>query len=296
MNNETTSPFNPDLPDPIEKQMRMEIRQIGIPPCPTVIIEIDREFSKAEPDFSLLSKVISSDVGLSATLIKTTNSPFFGFSKKVRTVPEALLVLGLRLIVQTIAGLSLQKVFQHVPHMDRFWASSATMARVSGWLATRLRNRCGVRPEDAYTFGLFRDCGIPVLMIPFPDYRDILRQANEEQDLSFTAVEDRLISINHATVGADLAETWLLPDEIIHAIRHHHDLALAKSPESPVIPAVSWTMIAIAQLAEHLIQLKTGLALTHEWGKAIDIVQRELGLTSETLATLEYECESVLTE
>lgn len=287
---------NNDSPFPIESRMRIEIRQIGIPPRPSILAEIDREFSKDEPDFNRLAKSIGSDVGLSGALIKTTNSPYYGFNKKVRTVSESLLVLGLRLIVQTISGLALQKVFDHTPQMIRFWDASATTARVSGWLATRLRRRCGVRPEDAYTFGLFRDCGIPILLIPFPEYRDVLKAANDEVLLPFTDIEDRLISINHATVGADLAESWLLPSEIALAIRHHHDLAAMNQPDMPVIPAVSWAMIAIANLAEHLVQEGTGRDLTHEWGKVADQSLKLLGLSNEELAALESECSDVLAD
>lgn len=276
--------------------MGIEIRQIGIPPCPLAIVEVNSEFAKAEPDFSHLARVIRADVGLSATLIKTTNSPYFGLNKRVRTVYEALLVLGLRLIVQTIAGLSLKKVFEHAPQMERFWDSSARMARVSGWVALRLGLRCGIRPEDAYTFGLFRDCGIPVLMVPFPDYREVLRQANAERQEIFTAVEDRLMSINHAVVGAQLAETWLLPGEIVLAIRHHHDLSIMRAEKAPAIPHSSWMLAAIAQLAEHLIQLKTGQALTHEWEKAVAIDLDQLGISAGELAKIENECDAAVME
>ena len=30
--------------------------------------------------------------------------------------------------------------------------------------------------------GLFRDCGIPILLQAYPDYKDILREANQYPD------------------------------------------------------------------------------------------------------------------
>jgi HD-like signal output (HDOD) protein len=287
------TPANPQ-PGAIENQMRVDIRQIGIPPRPAIIIEIDREFAKDAPDFSRLAAAISSDVSLSGALIKTTNSPYFGFQKKVRTVSEALLVLGLRLIVQTIAGLSLNKVFASVPHMERFWDASAKTALASAWLAGRLRKQCGIRPEDAYTFGLFRDCGIPIMMNAFPEYRDVLRQANDEPVLSFTSIEEERLSINHADLGAGLANSWLLPGDIEMAIRHHHDLRLLSASGASQIPAVSRTLIAIAMLAEHLVQVNTGLAQSHEWDKVADVAKIELDLHNRNFADLEHESAKVL--
>ena len=262
-------------------RMRMEIRDIGIPPRPAILQDIDHEMHKDEPDFIRLAKIIGSDVALAAGLIKTTNSPFYGFSKKVRTVNEAMLVLGLRLVTHTIAGLALQKIFPYVPSLERFWDTAASTARVAGWITQRLQGRCVVRSSDAYTFALFRDCGIPVLLIPFPEYLSVLQQANVEETLSFTDVEDQSLSINHAYVGADLAENWLLPDDICLAIRKHHDsVALAES-DGIALPNSSRQLIAIAQLAEFLIQEQSGQNLTREWGKLGSTCMKILNVTPE---------------
>ncbi len=260
--NETT----PDAPD-IETRMRIEVRDIGIPPRPAILEQIDREMRRDEPDYRRLAEVIGSDVGLAASLIKTTNSPYFGFARKIRSVQEALLVLGLKVIVRTVAGLALQKTFPHVPSLERFWDASASTARVSGWLAQTLGRQCRVKADHAYTFALFRDCGVPVLMIPFPEYPAVLKAANEEPDQPFTAVEDRLMSINHAMVGAELAENWLLPEDIFLAIRHHHDLAALTAVGEGALPESACAVIAVAQTAEYLLQRHTGRNRTCEWKK-----------------------------
>jgi HD-like signal output (HDOD) protein len=266
--------------------MRLEIRDIGIPPRPTILNEIDHEMAKEEPDFIRLAKIIGSDVALSASLIKTTNSPFYGFSKKVRTVYEAMLVLGLKLVTRTIAGLALQKVFPYVPSLERFWDTAASTARVAGWISHRFQGRHEIRPSDAYTFALFRDGGIPVLLIPFPEYLSILQQANLEETLSFTDIEDRCLSINHAHVGADLAENWLLPNDICHAIRMHHDPVALDENNSLALPDSSRQLIAIAQLAEFLIQEQSAQNLTREWGKLGPACMKILGITSDEIIEL----------
>ncbi len=268
----TTSPdANDQSPIPvsgseqIESRMKIAIRDIGIPPRPTILAQIEQEITKDEPDFIRLAKLLSQDVGLAAGMIKIANSPFFSFGKKVPTVHEAMLVLGLKLVVRTVAGLALQQVFKHVPNMERFWDTSAKTAETAGNLAKQLGRATGIRPEDAHTFALFRDCGIPMLMIPFPEYRDVLILANQEKEISFTEVEDRAIGINHAVVGAQLAEDWLLPAEICISIRHHHDRqALDGSIE---LPERARKLIAVAQLAEHLLFEKTGSGQTSEWNK-----------------------------
>jgi HD-like signal output (HDOD) protein len=241
------------------------LKDIGIPPRPTILDRISREMLQDEPDYKRLANIIGADVSLSASLIKTANSPFFGYRNRVRSVNEALMMLGLDVASRAIAGIILRKVFPNSLHLERFWDASARIARLSGWLAQHVgRNK--LRPDDAYTFGLFRDCGIPVLLSRFPGYEKILTSANSETGRSFTVVENSQLPTNHAMVGCLLAQSWWLPEETCLAIRHHHEVAIIETP-SITPPLTSRYRIAIAQFAEHLMQRHTGLSHTQEWPK-----------------------------
>lgn len=274
----------------VRKEIAIAIRDNGIPPRPTALIEIDKEMAKDEPDFSHLARIITADVSLAAAMLKTANSPFFGLDKKVRSVPEALLMLGLKLTIQTIASIELRKAFKDVPQLDRFWDESGTTARVAGWLAIQLRPRCWIRSEDAYTFALFHDCGIPILLRPFPEYRNVLGKANTSRDKRFTDIEDDALGTNHAEMGANLAASWLLPSEIIEGIRNHHKLdSLAdKDVADPLLTALP--LIAITHFAEHLIYMRTGMDKTFEWAKTAEAAMRILNITEAQIPDLFDRC------
>lgn len=279
----------------LENRMRMAIREIGIPPRPTILARIDAEMARDEPDFILLGRTISADVALSAALLKTANSPAFGLGKPVRSIQEALLLLGLRLTARTIAGLALQQTFQHVPNMERFWVATSTVAQVAAWLARTLALNPPVRPEDAYTFALFRDCGIPMLCQPFPEYRAALARASEAETQSFTDIEEAAIALNHALIGAELAEDWRLPTEVCLAIRHHHAQAAIAGDSHPPLPRHARQLIALAQLAEVLVQQQTGLLRNCEWHKLGSVCLAQLDLGDDAVADLQIRCAQVLT-
>jgi len=93
-----------------------------------------------------------------------------------------------------------------------------------------------------------------------------LERANHEVERFFTDVEGDSLPIHHGMVGCLLAQNWWLPEELCLAIRHHHDLAALDGPESG-LPDASRGMIAISQLAEHLLQRATGASQTREWDK-----------------------------
>ena len=277
---------------PLDTLLENSLRDVGIPPRPAILDRIAGEIHKDEPDFKRLSAIICADVSLSASLIKTTNSPFFGFRSRVRSVSEALMVLGLDVASRAIAGIILRKVLPDAPHLERFWDASARIARLSGWLAQHLA-KGKLWPDDAYTFGLFRDCGIPILLKRFPGYADVLTEANEDGERSFTAVEDARLPTNHAMVGCLLAQSWWLPEETCLAIRHHHDIAVIEIPATS--PALSSPhLIAIAQLAEHLVQRYSGLSHTSEWPKLGAACLRLLDLSEAGIEDIYAEAVAVM--
>ncbi|CAH1199683.1 HDOD domain-containing protein [Candidatus Nitrotoga sp. BS] len=252
-------------PAPVDSLFESAILDIGIPPCPAVLDRFMAEMGKDEPDFQRLAGIIGTDVALSASLIKTANSPYFGMRQRVRSANEALTVLGLKASSHTVAGIILRNSFPNVSNLERFWDASARIARLSAWLAQDLKLR-DLHVNDAYTFGLFRDCGIPVLLGYFPEYSKALAEANNDSERCFIEVEETEIPTNHAMIGCILAQSWWLPEELCLGIRNHHELAKIESAHSD-LPMLSRKLIATSQLAEHLVQKKLGLSITQEWTK-----------------------------
>ena len=276
----------------VDNLFERSILNLGIPPCPAVLERFIAEMNKDDPDFNRMATIIITDVGLSAGLIKTANSPFFGLRQRVRSVTEALLNLGLQASSHAVAGIILHNSFPNVPNLERFWDASARIARLSGWLAQRLDIH-GLRAEDAYTFGLFRDCGIPVLLGRFHNYETVLDIANRDAERNFIEVEELELPTNHAMVGCILAQSWWLPKEICLAIRNHHDLEGLGSTNSQ-LPMLSRQLIATSQLAEHLMQHLLGLSLTQEWPKLGSACLKLLGLEEGQLEALYSDAQSIV--
>jgi HD-like signal output (HDOD) protein len=279
-------------PTPLDRMVEQTVIDLGIPPCPAILRRFMVEAEKDEPDYHRLASIICSDVSLSASLIKTANSPYFGVRQRVRSVNEALVILGLNTASRAVAGIILRKSFPTVPNLERFWDASSRFARLSGWLAQQL-NDLRIPPEDAYTFGLFRDCGIPVLLKRLPSYESVLQSANNEAELGFTMVEDDVLPTNHAIVGCVLAQSWWLPEEICLSIRHHHDQPVLAATSSPP-PLITRKLIAVTQLAEHLVQQQLGLSLTHEWGKLGATCLKLLDIDQARLEALALEAAPVI--
>lgn len=260
----------------VESLLERTLGDIGIPARPAILDRIHTEMDKNDPDLNLLARIICADVALAGGLISIANSPYFGFNGRVRSVNESLMVLGLNVACRAISGLILRKLFPVTLAMERFWDASSGIARLAGWLAQHPDLAIKLPANDAYTFALFRDSGIAVLLSRFPYYHDVLQEANEEGTLSFTQVEEKQCPTNHAMIGSLLTQSWWLPESISEAIRYHHDYYILTKEDMTVLPQSSRGLIVIALLAEHIYQHHTGLSKTQEWLKAGELCKQML--------------------
>lgn len=280
----------------IDEKLPQIIREIGIPPRPVILERVTMEIRSEEPRFDFLSREIEADVGIAASLIKLVNSPFYGFDNRVRTVHQAVVALGLRAIASTIAAIVLRKMLPMPRQMERFWDGSARIAQISGWLSQEVMGRAGrAKAHEFYTFSLFRDCGIPIMLRRFPDYLNTLERANADPSNAFTEVEDAHYPTNHAMVGSILGQSWWLSEETCQAIRHHHDFVSFRSGAG-ALPSMTRQMVAIAQIAERIVQETKGLSQNQEWDKMGSSCLSILGLSDSDLDTLLPDAKNWMTQ
>jgi HD-like signal output (HDOD) protein len=142
------------------------------------------------------------------------------------------------------------------------------------------------KPEQAYLFSLFRDVGIPVLVQRFPSYIAVLAKALSDPT-HFVDIELKGRSTAHTIVGYLLARTWFMPDDFALAIYHHHDLDRLEGGD---IPVSACHLIAIGQLAEHVLRDNLQCEPDPLWASAKAPVLAQLGLSDEHLDELRETC------
>jgi HD-like signal output (HDOD) protein len=269
---------------PFDDAFRRTIAEVGIPPRPVILYRVQDEMRKESPNFMRLGELIGADVSLSASLMKISNSAYFGLRTKVLTVSDALNMLGFDVSSRAIAAACLRSSFPSTPALERFWNGSAQVAALSGWLAKNY-GKTMIRADVAYTFGLFRDIGIAILLLRYPRYKETLDSANHETERSFTDIEQRDFQTNHARVGYVLAMNWSLQEEICLGILSHHELVAIDQAES-VVPLTTQYLIATSQTAEHILHRLTGLSSTSEWQKLGPDCLRILDLSEDELPSI----------
>ena len=265
------------------------VRDLNIPPCPEVLTKLLREMRNDEPDYMMISNLISGDVSLAAAMLKTVNSPFFGLRTKATSVRQALTLLGLRNVKEVVTGLLLRNSLPagESAAMQHFWEASSGIAQIASMLAQPL---AGLDREDTYTFTLFRDCGIPLMIKRYPGYDDFYAKAVSGAQ-SFTEAEQAKFGMDHARVGAQLAQSWHLTEASCKAIALSHDYPALGSAE---VPAKVRKLVALALAAEYIHGRCTTETECAEWVKGGKAVIAALGTSEDAIEAQLERVEGIL--
>lgn len=239
---------------------RGPLQQIVIPPCPALLTRLQQALAQAEPDLGEVARIASSDVAMSAVLIRQASGAQFAGFAPAQTVGQAMTRLGLQQTAALMtAFLTRQSIPANSPHLQGFWERSCQRAVVLDGLAHQLP---GLSPDLAYTFGLFAHVGMPVLLQSFRSYGGTIVEGLARRDRSFVQTENANHRTDHAVVGALVARVWRLAPAVMAAIRLHHDLATLG--DGSVEPEVH-TLVAAGLVAEQLVRRHEGLDPDADW-------------------------------
>lgn len=249
----------------IERELDMArregpVRDITIPPCPELLVALQVEMRKADPDPAEISRIAGSDVAMAAALIRIANSPLYTRSRPASTVVEALAMLGMGQTEAILTGfLTRNAIPVNSSLVEHFWETSTRRSLAMAHIARQLYD---VDANVAQTCGLFCHVGIPILLQGVKGYSGTLAEALARQDRSFTQTENAVHRTDHTVVGAIVARTWRLPPVIALAIRLHHDFSVLQ--DQAIAPEVRH-LVAIAAVAEHLVANFEGVKEQREW-------------------------------
>jgi HD-like signal output (HDOD) protein len=196
---------------------------------PDVAFRVNDLIDDPNTRLSDLAEVILCDPGLSARLLRLINSAYYGLSKPVDTISQAIHLIGQRELRDLVIATSVVNLFKGLPpervNMEMFWFHSIAC----GIAARELARRCRL-PEGERLFlaGLLHGLGKLVFYSECPDqYRDVLHRV-EREGIDVVAAERQIFGFTYADLSAELLKGWRFPERLWVAVAHH--LEPAKAP------------------------------------------------------------------
>lgn len=230
----------------MSQQLTAIVRQLkSLEPLPEVAMRVLDLGARPDVTPGELIAVLETDAGLTAKVLKLTNSALYGFRREIGSLREAGNMIGtlalVNLALTSCTGRYYRNYGTQSPDQARaMWEAalanalaSALIARVSGLVD---RNR-------AYTAGLLLDLGSVVLARFCADEAEAIagRIASGSSPIE---AERLVLGIDHAEAGARLCERWGFPPALADAVRYHHE------PERATVdPFLAFTAHVASELA-----------------------------------------------
>jgi len=207
-----------------------------LPAMPNVASKVLELSSDPGTSAQQLQQVIADDQALTARILKIANSAMYASSRKIRTLTEAIVLLGfnsIRSLVVTSAARNLYDTKRSRMGLKErlLWEHSMGCAFACRLLA---KKKAPALAEEAFLAGLLHDIGKLVLNIQVPEHFDEIVQIVYNENRSFHDTEVEMLGFSHAEVGALLTGKWKLSTALEEAIRNHHTVDVLDS-DSPLL-------------------------------------------------------------
>jgi putative nucleotidyltransferase with HDIG domain len=198
------------------------IARLGeLPPMPQVAQKALELIRDPESNMADLARVLAMDEAMASLVLRWANSAYYGLRNPVSTVQQAVTFLGQRTLHSLVLAASVASLLERPApgyglERGELWRHALGVAAGARLLAAPFGN---ILAEEAYHAGLLCDIGKLALEMLL---RSVDLSQPHFQNRPFSELEVELFGVDHATLGAELARRWHLPDTLVDAIAHHH--------------------------------------------------------------------------
>ncbi len=270
-------------------------KHMTLPSLPQIVIQIRQVSENPKSSVADLANCILSDQQLTARILRTANSSYYGeFSGKVSTITQAIVLMGFRAVRNIAVSMSVYGAISKLSRessldIKSFWARSVGCGVIAKYMVQKIG-----RPElleIAFIAGLLHDVGQVVLARSFPrEYEKI--NSEHAGDLDIYRTEKAIIGLDHQEAGKYIAMRWGLPDDLAEAISRHHRADLPTTSKSQQI----LTDLVYLGNVIYAFLLTSKPAGTRPYKDICNQAQALIGIGGEAMRNLPAACREQISE
>ncbi len=195
-----------------------------LPSLPAVVMRVYQMADDPAVHAHQIALEIGKDQGFATRVLRVANSAYYGLSRQVGTLEEAVVVLGMHTVKNLALIAATYPLFQrtllgYTPHTSGLWTHSMAVGLIAQLGArtfdTPIRN-------EAFTAGLLHDVGKLVISTALSDWMGELYDRVVHKRMPVHQAEQELFGFTHEEVGALLIDRWKLPQRIALLVQGHH--------------------------------------------------------------------------
>jgi putative nucleotidyltransferase with HDIG domain len=208
-----------------QKELNLILDDVkSFPSMPAAALKLLTLLKDENTSNAQIEQILRYEPGLTANILKLTNSAFFGLPKQIGSIRQAILMIGWKKLIQIVLASCVSAIIDKpVQGYDLspgdLWRHSIAVSVASEILVKELKLSVS---EEVFTAALLHDVGKMVLGRYVKDDISVI-EGDEMQEVSFEQVERSIFGIDHAEIGANILRRWSFPPAMISAVRWHHD-------------------------------------------------------------------------
>jgi HD-like signal output (HDOD) protein len=205
------------------------IEQIHVlPTFPQMTLELMEMCNKDDASLKKIGERIMSDPSLTADILKLANSAGFVATRKVDTINDALVRIGLKNLKNILLVASSRTILEkRFKKFEAIWAHCFRTAYYAKMIANLLK--LPQAEDQAFICGLLHDMGKIVLLTVDLDLTNKIADiVSQHRIRTTTVIEEISIGISHSAIGKLIAEKWNFTEFLVQGIEFHHSPLMAK--------------------------------------------------------------------
>lgn len=196
-----------------------------LPPFPGTVSKVLLMLENPNVTVDTIVDIIKFDQAIASNVLKLCNSSYFGLSRSVTNLEEALVYIGLSrfrviLVLSGTRQFFKKKMVGYELYRGEIWRCSLSSAVVADEL-------CNLFPietrEEIILAALLHDIGKLLLSEYISDSMSDIYEMVEKKGIPFVEAEKEIIGCDHAELGARILDMWNFSDSIVNAVRKHHE-------------------------------------------------------------------------
>lgn len=191
-----------------------------LPNVPQAVRQLIQQLNNPDADYAEIAAKVSEDQTLSLRVLRMVNSAHFGLSRKVSSIEDAVVMMGMERLKTLVIASGLAGSVSEVEGIDlqRFWNESFRVAIVAHYLGERTDQ---VNADIAFTAGLIHNIGRLLLHLAAPEKAIAIQQLIKETGGSRSEAEMKILGFTTPVAGKALMDMWRFPPELGEAIAQH---------------------------------------------------------------------------